>query len=224
MSAERWLWLIAGPNGAGKSTRAAEVLGGLGEIVNPDEIAREISVSAPEEGLTVAGRAAIERRRQLLRFGNSFSIETTLSGRTFFRFAQDAGQEGWKIGRLYVGLRSPEQAIERVQLRVKSGGHHVPPEDVRRRYERGLANLPAFLQIVDRALVFDNSLESGPLKLLEIENHKITFAQRRPPNWLQSSLGKLASKKSRTAKRKKKRKKNKRRNEGDSNGLQSDHL
>jgi len=61
MSQARWLWFIAGPNGAGKSTRAAEFLGGLGEIVNPDEIAREMS-AAPEEALG-AGRAAIDRRK-----------------------------------------------------------------------------------------------------------------------------------------------------------------
>jgi predicted ABC-type ATPase len=109
MSQARWLWFIAGPNGAGKSTRAAEFLGGLGEIVNPDEIAREMS-AAPEEALG-AGRAAIDRRKELLKAGNSFSLETTLSGRTLIRLAQAAKDEGWKVGLLYFGLRSPEQAI-----------------------------------------------------------------------------------------------------------------
>jgi|SRR5271156_6225654 predicted ABC-type ATPase len=94
MSQARWLWFIAGPNGAGKSTRAAEFLGGLGEIVNPDEIAREMS-AAPEEALG-AGRAAIDRRKELLKAGNSFSLETTLSGRTLIRLAQAAKDEGGK--------------------------------------------------------------------------------------------------------------------------------
>jgi predicted ABC-type ATPase len=92
MSQARWLWFIAGPNGAGKSTRAAEFLGGLGEIVNPDEIAGEMS-AAPEEALA-AGRAAIDRRKELLKAGNSFSLETTLSGRTLIRLAQAAKDEG----------------------------------------------------------------------------------------------------------------------------------
>src|SRR5271166_4927238 len=98
MSQERWLWFIAGPNGAGKSTRAREYFAGFGEIVNPDEIARELSPENPEENLGAAGRAAIERRQELLEGGGSFSIETTLSGRTLLRFARTAQQAGWKIG------------------------------------------------------------------------------------------------------------------------------
>jgi predicted ABC-type ATPase len=189
MSEERWLWFVAGPNGAGKSTRAREYIAGFGEIVNPDEIAREISTENPEENLAAAGRAAIERRQELLKAGRSFSIETTLSGRTLLRFARSAQQDGWKIGIVYVGLRSPKQAIERVRQRVALGGHDVPPEDVRRRYERSLANLPAFLDIVDRAVVFDNSSEKGPLKILEIEKRELTFMHPRPPNWLRKNIG-----------------------------------
>jgi len=191
MSRDRWLWFVAGPNGAGKTTRAREYIAGFGEIVNPDEIARKISNENPEENLGAAGRAAIERRQELLKAGRSFSIETTLSGRTLLRFARSAQQDGWKIGLVYVGLRSSKQAIERVRQRVALGGHHVPPEDVRRRYERSLANLPAFLEIVDRAVVFDNSSEKGPLKVLEIENREITFIHRRPPNWLRKNVGAL---------------------------------
>jgi predicted ABC-type ATPase len=191
MSEDRWLWFVAGPNGAGKTTRAREYIAGFGEIVNPDEIARAISSENPEENLGTAGRAAIERRQGLLEAGRSFSIETTLSGRTLLRFARSAQQDGWKIGLVYVGLRSSKQAIERVRQRVALGGHDVPAEDVRRRYERSLDNLPIFLETVDRAVVFDNSSEKGPVKLLEIEKREITFIHRRPPSWLRNNLGAL---------------------------------
>lgn len=201
MSEDRWLWFVAGPNGAGKTTRAREYIAGFGEIVNPDEIAREISGENPEENLGAAGRGAIERRQKLLKAGRSFSIETTLSGRALLRFARSAQQDGWKIGLVYVGLRSPKQAIERVRQRVALGGHDVPPEDVRRRYERSLANLPAFLEIVDRAVVFDNSSERGPVKVLEIEKRELTFIHRRPPNWLRKNVGALVEIKRRPSKR-----------------------
>jgi predicted ABC-type ATPase len=212
MSGERWWWFIAGPNGAGKSTRAREYFAGFGEIVNPDEIARALSPENPEQNLGAAGRAAIERRRELLEAGESLSIETTLSGRTLLQFARTAQQAGWKIGLVYVGLCSPDQAIERVKQRVALGGHDVPLEDIRRRYARSLASLPAFLAMVDRAIVFDNSSEKGPLKLLESEDRKVTFVHRRPPSgcaralalWLESNHN--------------------RENHGDSYGLQNDHL
>ncbi len=188
MIEERWLWFIAGPNGAGKSTRAREFLAGLGEIVNPDEIAREISTVTPEETLAAAGRAAIDRRRQLLKAGHSFSIETTLSGRTLIRLAETAGQEGWRIGLLYIGLRSSEQAIERVQLRVKSGGHDIPPEEVRRRYSRSLANISSFVALADHALFVDNSARRRARRLLEIIENRVTFRAARLPAWLTDSL------------------------------------
>jgi predicted ABC-type ATPase len=187
MSQARWLWFIAGPNGAGKSTRAAEFLGGLGEIVNPDEIAREMS-AAPEQEALGAGRAAIDRRKELLKAGNSFSLETTLSGRTLIRLAQAAKEEGWKVGLLYFGLRSPEQAIERVRLRVKSGGHNVPPDDVRRRYYRSLSNLPGFVALADRAIFVDNSTRQRRRMILEIVEGQVTFRISQMPSWLMKSL------------------------------------
>lgn len=196
MSGERWLWFIAGPNGAGKSTRAKEFLGGLGEIVNPDEIAREISVLTPEEGLAAAGRAAIARRRELLKSGRSFSIETTLSGRTLFRFAKDARQKAWKIGLLYIGLRSSGQAIERVHLRVKSGGHDVPPGEVRRRYARSLANLSSFVALADHAVFVDNSGRHRWRVLLEIVEQRIRFRGHKLPSWLTKNLSQANTRKS----------------------------
>jgi predicted ABC-type ATPase len=186
MSRARWLWFIAGPNGAGKSTRAAEFLGGLGEIVNPDEIAHEVS-AAPHEALG-AGRAAVNRRKELLKSGNSFSLETTLSGRTLIRLAKAAKEQGWKVGLLYFGLRSPEQAIERVRLRVESGGHNVPPDDVRRRYYRSLSNLPGFLTLADRAIFVDNSTRKRGKLILEIMEGHVTFRISRMPSWLTRSL------------------------------------
>ena len=195
MSEERWLWFIAGPNGAGKSTRAREFFAGLGEIVNPDEIASEMSASNPDEGLLAAGRAAIDRRRQLLSSERTFSIETTLSGRTLFRFAREAREGGWKIGLLYIGLRSAEQAIERVQLRVNSGGHNVPPDEVRRRYARSLANLATFVPLAHHAVFIDNSGRKRRM-LLEIVGNRLSFRARRLPIWLANSLPQAASRRS----------------------------
>jgi predicted ABC-type ATPase len=157
------------------------------EIVNPDEIAREMS-AAPEEEALGAGRAAIARRSELLKAGNSFSLETTLSGRTLIRLAQTAKEEGWKVGLLYFGLHSPEQAIERVQLRVKSGGHNIPPDDVRRRYYRSLSNLPAFVALADRAIFVDNSTRQRRRMILDIIEGRVTFRAARLPSWLTKGL------------------------------------
>ena len=186
MSEEGWLWFIAGPNGAGKTTRAHEFFSGIGVIVNPDEIAKELSESTSEKSLASAACAAIERRQQLLDSGQTFSIETTLSGRTVFRFAETARQKGWKIG-LHIGLRSAEHAIERVQLRVKSGGHNVSPDEVRRRYSRSLANLGTFVPLADYSIFIDNS-SRRPRMLLQIVENSVSFRAARIPTWLATSL------------------------------------
>ena len=49
-------------------------------------------------------------------------------------------------------------AIQRVRDRVRNGGHSVPEEDVRRRFDRGLKNLfGEYLQLLDSWTLLDNS-------------------------------------------------------------------
>lgn len=142
MSEKLWLWLIAGPNGAGKSTFAPQLSATITQIVGPDAIAMQLLPIAPEKAALQAGREAIRHIRESLKRRRSFAIETTLSGRFHFQVARDAKSQGWKVGLVYIGLSSPELAIKRVQQRRRTGGHHVPSADVRRRYERSLRNLP----------------------------------------------------------------------------------
>jgi hypothetical protein len=54
-------------------------------------------------------------------------------------------------------LSNPELNIHRVSLRVQQGGHNVPDADVRRRYERSLANAAEALLLANDGVVFDNS-------------------------------------------------------------------
>ncbi len=52
----------------------------------------------------------------------------------------------------------PEEAIKRVELRVKQGGHYVPPDVIRRRFASGLKNFQnMYRHIVDYWQWFDNS-------------------------------------------------------------------
>jgi predicted ABC-type ATPase len=193
-----WLWLLAGPNGSGKSTYAtyAPNLSSLvEEIVRPDELASELSPAAPDTVAVKAARLAIGRIRSLLEKRRSFAVETTLSGHFHLEIAERARSEGWKVGVVYIGLRSPELAIERVRLRRLQGGHNVPPADVRRRYARSLENLASLYQTADRLVVLDNSSSASsarpkPMTLvLEAHQGRIVFRQRSLPRWLRGKLG-----------------------------------
>jgi predicted ABC-type ATPase len=190
MTDEPWLWLLAGPNGAGKSTYAPVLSSDVEEIVRPDELAYGISPSAPESAAVRAGRLAIERIENLLKERRSFAVETTLSGRFHLDLAIRARNAGWKVGVLYIGLRSPKLAIERVQLRVLLGGHRVPIADIRRRYARGLKNLSILWRAATRVIVLDNSSARQPIKrVLEMREGEIVFRLRRLPKWLSNSVG-----------------------------------
>jgi predicted ABC-type ATPase len=90
---------------------------------------------------------------------------------------------------MYVGLDGPDLAIERVRERKLAGGHHVPADDIARRYERSLTNLAIIYQMADSVLILDNS--SKPKKVLEADGGKVLFKADPLPEWVSRSLGSI---------------------------------
>ena len=56
------------------------------------------------------------------------------------KYLKTAKTQGFEITIVFIYLDSPELCIERVAARVAKGGHHVPAEDVRRRFKRANIN------------------------------------------------------------------------------------
>jgi len=161
MVENRNLYIIGGPNGAGKTTASYTVLPRIlqcREFVNADEIAHGLSPFNPESMAIEAGRLMLQRINDLLARNESFSIETTLSTRSYFRLIEKAHQQDYSITLLYFWLHSPELALQRVAERVSKGGHNIPEEVVRRRYYEGLRNFfNIYAPIVDTWVLADNS-------------------------------------------------------------------
>jgi predicted ABC-type ATPase len=159
---EKHLYIIGGPNGAGKTTASYSVLPKIlecREFVNADEIARGLSPFNPESVAIEAGRLMLSRIAELLRRNESFSIETTLATRSYFRLIEQAHRQGYDVTLLYFWLRTPEQAIERVAERVSKGGHNIPSDVIRRRYQEGIDNLfHIYMPIVDTWVLVNNSM------------------------------------------------------------------
>ncbi len=106
-----------------------------------------------------AARLTLERMAELMAEGKDFAVETTGATRSYVNIVRDAQARDYHVVLLYFWLKSPELAIERVALRVSKGGHHIPSEDVHRRYKRGIQNLlRLFIPIVNEWEVYDNSL------------------------------------------------------------------
>lgn len=155
------LYIIAGPNGAGKTTASYTLLPEMLNcinFVNADEIARGLSPFSPGTVDVQAARIMIQRIDELLGEKADFAIETTLATRSYVQLVHRAQSAGYKVHLLFFCLESPEQAIQRVAQRVKEGGHNVPADVIRRRFQLGISNLVnLFIPICDSVHVWNNT-------------------------------------------------------------------
>jgi predicted ABC-type ATPase len=158
--------VIAGPNGAGKSTTAPAILRdalAVHEFVNADTIAAGLSAFSPETVAVTAGRIMLKRVHELAHAGKAFAFETTLASRTFAPWLQSLQAGGYRFHLVYLWLPSADLAVARVAERVRRGGHAVPEQIVRRRYERSLSNFfNLYRSFADSWLVVDNSVQAQP--------------------------------------------------------------
>ena len=77
---------------------------------------------------------------------------------------------------IYFWLNNPALAVERINERVKNGGHNIPDDIVLRRYFKGIINLfDYFIPACDCWLVADNSDESPVIISRGINNIDITI-------------------------------------------------
>ncbi|MDZ8055710.1 MAG: zeta toxin family protein [Aulosira sp. ZfuVER01] len=164
------LYNIGGANGSGKTTVAMSLLPNFldcFEYVNADAIAAGLSPLNPDSMAMEAGRLMITRLQTLSNSGSDFAFETTLGARTFAPFIIECKAKGYTVNLIYFWLRSVDLAIERVAQRVASGGHSIPEDVIRRRYERGRRNLISlYLPLCDGWMIYDNS-GSSPLFVAE---------------------------------------------------------
>ena len=174
------LYIIAGPNGAGKTTFARKFLPQYVEcleFVNADLIATGLSPFVPERAAIHAGRLMLEQIHFLAKRNLDFGFETTLSGKTYVKLLQEMKKGGYLTHIFFLWISNVKLALERIQLRVQNGGHHIPEAIVRRRFERSLPNFFRFYQpLADSWTVLDNSddvpkmiafEESGKIEILD---------------------------------------------------------
>jgi predicted ABC-type ATPase len=185
------LLVFAGANGSGKSTltkiyrRKLEI---VGAILDPDAIARDLNPNDPSRLAIQAARIVLKSQQDFLKLGQSFTLETTLSSKGNLELMQTAQSLGWVVRLAYVGLGDVQRNIQRVKQRVQQGGHGVPLEDIKRRFERSMINLSLAAEIADAFAVYDNSgLEMR--RVLYIKNHRIRrYASSNGNSWWEIAL------------------------------------
>jgi len=161
------IYILAGVNGAGKSSIGGAAFRAAGaDYYDPDEAARTLMAAnltltqgdpnsaAWHQGVRLLKRAISERK--------DFAFETTLGANTIPRLLAQAALQAIEINIWYVGLSSPELHIERVQARVRRGGHDIAAEHIRRRFEHSRLNLIALMPHLTALRVYDNSADTDP--------------------------------------------------------------
>ncbi|GAB4058111.1 zeta toxin family protein [Uliginosibacterium sediminicola] len=156
----RKIVIIAGPNGAGKTTFAREFLPQEAHcpiFINADLIAAGLSPFAPEAVAVKAGRIMLAEMGEKLQAGQSFAFETTLSGLSYARQIPQWQALGYEVKLFFLSLPDVEMAISRVATRVSQGGHNIPEEVIRRRFNAGLRNFhDTYKNLVDDWMLYDN--------------------------------------------------------------------
>ena len=143
MKSSKKVLIIAGPNGAGKTTFATEFLPNEADcpiFINADLIAAKLNPSQPDLAAIQAGRLMLRMIHDCVERKEDFAFETTLSGRGYARLIPVWQEKGYLVKLFFLRLPTPEMAIARVRQRVLEGGHNVPEQTVRRRFDSGWSN------------------------------------------------------------------------------------
>ena len=160
-----FILVLAGVNGAGKSSVGGSILRAQGLTwFNPDSFARELMARSGASRDIADGDAWAHGKAQLeaaIANGTSFAFETTLGGTTIARLLAEATPTH-DVMMIVCGLASLELHLARVRLRVRHGGHDIPVEKIRERWDSSRQNLIALLPCLAHLQVFDNSAEAAP--------------------------------------------------------------
>ncbi len=165
------LCIVAGPNGSGKTTTTKQLLANQWAAdslyINPDDIAQNTfgDWNSPEAVLKAA-QLATQQRYEYLKDGKNFVFETVFSSDEKLEFVRKAKEAGFFIRLFFVCTSDPAINVRRIVQRFLNGGHEVPISKIISRYYKSLENAAEALTLVDRAYIYDNSVENALPQLL----------------------------------------------------------
>ena len=180
------LIVLAGPNGSGKSTlyetRIAPAFSA--PFINADIIQRDELDDSDMNAAYEAAQIAAERRDTLLAERRSFVTESVFSHPSKLDLIEKAKRLGYRVMLFHVCVEDPDLSVARVTERVKEGGHPVPEEKIRARYDRNGPLIRRAALLSDVAHVFDNSkLNRPPDHVLTFTAGKPSFVAAHLPSW-----------------------------------------
>ena len=173
--------VFAGPNGSGKSTvtQYAKV---IPPYINADEIKRANNCSDLE-----AAQIAETLREKCIEKNISFTFETVLSTPRNLNLLKRAKEKGYFIRCIYVLTVNPDINVLRVKTREKAGGHGVPEDKIRTRYQKALALIPELIPVCDVLHIYDNY--NIPFRIFKKRKTQYFFWENE--NWNKEKIEKI---------------------------------
>ncbi|MCT8526830.1 zeta toxin family protein [Glaesserella parasuis] len=179
-----------GTNGAGKSTLRSFNRDSVQIVIDSDHIAMQINPDNPRLADIEAGRKAIELFKFAIRHNISFSMESTLSGKSILQ-RMEVAKKNFYTRLNYVGVDDPKINIARVKARVKAGGHFIDEETIKRRYQISRENLIQAILLNDETFIYDNSSDSPKIQLVISANKTVTKLTDKLPQWCEDLVNEL---------------------------------
>lgn len=182
--------VLGGVNGAGKST-LYQVSDNLKKMprVNTDEIVKKLGDWRNLSDVLKAGKIAVRLIDEYFSNGVSFNQESTLCGKSIIKNFRRAKQLGYTIELHYVGVDSAETAKQRVEERVRNGGHGISASDIEKRYIESFANLQYLLQECNLAVFNDNTDRFHRFAIFH--KGKLVRLSQNVPDWFKFVLDKI---------------------------------
>lgn len=183
------IYVIAGANGVGKTTSADDYFPKELNLVNADEIAKQLRQQYPYLSTVqeLANEQAMQKVNIFLSKKESFGFETNLADNETWKFLESVQFLDYRIVINFFCVDSVEICIKRIDNRVVEGGHFVRSDIVRGRYESGLKLLYHYYNMPDQ-LLFTDATKRKPTTFLVLEKGETIVKKENPPNWIKLFL------------------------------------
>ncbi len=135
--------------------------------INPDNIAQEkFGDWNSAEAVMKAAHYSTFLRYKCLQDRRDFVFETVFSSDEKLEFLRKAHKAVFFIRFFFVCTENPEINVARITKRYLDGGHEVPISKIISRYFKSYVNAAKAIEFVNRAYIYDNSIENQLPRLL----------------------------------------------------------
>ena len=186
------LYILAGSNGAGKTsyyfTAVSKVfIDATLPFINVDLIAKDELGGYTAENFVKADLIYRERTGKLIHSKSDFMIESNLAKSSDYEWIDKMMQIGYDAVLYFLWTDDVNININRVQRRLKEGGHDIPPAIVIHRYKTGITYLKGKLHLFKEVHLIDNSSDEA-IEVAQVTDSKLTQLVPALPQWANSVL------------------------------------